>query len=69
MTDYPQHYDLIDPVERFFCVYEQKPPILRSQIFVPNSLNPVDYAVNSRLKSGTQTVILTRHGGCWYCDL
>ena len=69
MTDCQQHSDSIDLFERIFCVYENKLPILRGRIFVPNTLNPVDSAVNYRFKSGTYLAILTRHGIFWDCEL
>ena len=62
MSDCPQYSDLIDIFESVLCIYKQKYPILSGQIFVPNSLNTVDRAVDSCLKSGTYMVILTLHG-------
>ena len=67
--DCPQHPYSIDLVERVFYVYKQKYLILRGQFFVPNSFNHVYWAVNSRFKSGTQLVVLTRHDEFRSCDL
>ena len=69
MMDCPQNSNLIDIVEHNFCIYEQKYPILRGRLFVPNSLKPVDSAVNPCFKSGTYLSILQFHGIFLSCDL
>ena len=69
MSDRPNHSDSINLVGHVLCVYEKKSPFLRSRVLVPKSLNPVDHAGDSCLKSGTQLVILILHGCFRYHEL
>ena len=63
MKNFSYPSDPVDLIEGVFCINKYKSPIFRGRLSVPNILNPVDIAVNSRFKSGTKLAILTCIGG------
>ena len=68
MANRPQHSDLINFIEQVICVYQLEYLILREQVCVPNSLNPVYGPINSQLETVRYLVILANIGGFGSCD-